>query len=136
MTHPFSVTTGGLPKATDPVRRWSLQSLAPVLPSGWALLGDLSRIVPVSPQRIMAVAPAQRAELEQEDDSVDPAELTAAGGGLAFVVLGAPSEEVDMTLVRPAQTILAMHVAIGPSGRVAVTCSAAGECQLQASSRQ
>eukprot|EP01048_Picozoa_sp_COSAG05_P011824 COSAG05_NODE_1141_length_5738_cov_29.493350_2_plen_283_part_00 len=50
-TLPMAVTTGGQPGATDAVRRWSLQSLAPVLPNGWVLLGDLERVSRSNPSK-------------------------------------------------------------------------------------
>eukprot|EP01046_Picozoa_sp_COSAG06_P051506 COSAG06_NODE_8415_length_2181_cov_8.256964_1_plen_123_part_00 len=119
------MTTGALPGGTDPVRRWSLQSAAPVLASGWVLLGDLSRIVPVSPQRF---ASAHASTADDGRDALVPAELAAPGGGLAFVVLGAAGEAVEATLVQPAQTVLVLAVVVPPSGHVAVACSAAGVC--------
>ena len=120
-----AVTTGALPGGTDPVRRWSLQSAAPVLASGWVLLGDLSRIVPVSPQRF---ASAHASTADDGHDALVPAELAVPGGGLAFVVLGAAGEAAEVTLVQPTQAIMVLVVVIPPSGRVAVVCYATGVC--------
>ena len=41
---------------------------------------------------------------------------------LAFVVIGAEGEEVEVTLVRPARTILVLAVAVPAGGRVTVAC--------------
>ena len=126
--HPLAVSTGAPPSATDPVRRWSLQSAAPVLESGWAVLGDLSRIVPVSPQRFASARGADSAAAAAQDDSLDPAELAAPEGGLAFVVIGAEGEEVEVTLVRPSGAVLVVAVVVPAGGRVTVTCPARGAC--------
>jgi hypothetical protein len=126
--HPLAVSTGAPPSATDPVRHWSLQSAAPVLESGWAVLGDLSRIVPVSPQRFASARGAGCGATAAQDDSLDPAELAAPGGGLAFVVIGVEAEVVDVTLVRPSRTVLVVAVAVPAGGRVTVTCPVQGAC--------
>ena len=126
--HPLAVSTGAPPSSTDPVRRWSLQSAAPVLESGWAVLGDLSRIVPVSPQRFASARGADCTAAPAQDDSLDPAELAAPEGGLAFVVIGAEGEEVEVTRVRPARTVLVLALAVPAGGRAAVACPARGAC--------
>ena len=36
---------------------WKLFTLSPVLSNGWALLGETSKFVPVSPQRFLSVRP-------------------------------------------------------------------------------
>ena len=95
-----------------------------MLTSGWALIGDLSRIVPVSPQRFASA----HASTADDDDALDPAELAAPGGGLAFTLLGAAGEVVEVTLVHPSQTILVLVVTVPQKGRVTVTCSATSEC--------
>ena len=99
-----------------------------MLESGWAVLGDLSRIVPVSPQRFASARGADSAAAAAQDDSLDPAELAAPEGGLAFVVIGVEGEVVDVTLVRPSRTVLVVAVAVPAGGRVTVACSARGAC--------
>ena len=82
----------------------------------------------------MAAVTVRASADDDPDDSVDPAELVAAtGGGISFVVLGAPDEEVEVTLMRPSSAILTVVVVVGPSCSVRVECpSAAGGCRQAA----
>ena len=52
----------------------------PILPNGWVLLGDLSKFVPVSPQRFVE----QTAEFAAD---------------FSFLVIGADAEIVSVSLV-------------------------------------
>ena len=82
--------------------------------------------MPVSPQRFVSAHEVDSPT--HGDDSVDPAELAERDGGLEFVVTGLPGEDVEVTLVRPAETVLAVAITIAASGHVTVACSTAGAC--------
>ena len=81
-------------------RLWRLFSAAPVLPGGWALVGEEAKYVRVSPQRLLVAAPA--APAAGASDALNASELAAGGGGgLSVCVLGAPGEVVRVTLLAP-----------------------------------
>ena len=145
--NPLVVDTGVAPDsqcAAAPNNTWPFQliQLAPILPTGWALLGDLQRVVALSPQRFLARAggPAPAAA---DSDALDPAELSGGGGGgeLEFRVIGAPGERVEVTVVSPATapgaaasralagTVLVLSVEIPAIGEADVSCSA-GACAV------
>ena len=112
-------------------RSFKLQSAAPVLDSGWTLLGDLSKVVPVSPQRFVA---------EAGGAAPQEADLALAGGkGLQFSVIGASGEVVNVTLVAPPKVdgrrvldgvIVKVQVRLGEAGRAEVRCEK-GACAVQ-----
>ena len=91
-SNPLGVGTGAPPSAE--VHTFALFLAAPLLPSGWVLLGELGaggnagKYVPASPQRL----------LMGEDDARD-------GVVLRFGVLGAAAEAVQLTLVAPAAVL-------------------------------
>ena len=119
-------------------RLWRLFTVAPVLPGAWVLVGEEAKFVRVSPQRLVAdatVAPAAGAS----DALNASAELEADGGGLSFLVIGAPGEAVRLTLVAPmtrgvAATaaaalvgqVLLVDVALSASGAARVRCVTGG----------
>jgi hypothetical protein len=133
----LNVSTQSGASGTAP-RLWRLLSAAPVMPGGWVLVGEESKFVRVSPQRIVAaafVAPAPTAS-----DAVDAAaELGADGGGLSFTVIGAPNEVVRLTIVAPATRggaataaaaldgqILLVDVVVSAGGSAGVQCRTGG----------
>lgn len=97
----LSVAAGPLklpacPQVDDLTPGWGYRVVAPVLPSGWVLLGEVEKIVPVSGRRFLTVA-----------SGVAPApELEA-------VVAAATGETVVVTLLTP-----------GKRRPVVVTCTA------------
>ena len=93
-THPLSVDTGTLPSLHDPIRRFQLRSVAPVLSSGWTIIGEQAKYVRVSEQRLGA----------------------AAGTGQLLRVMGRHGESVEVTLVSPAGMVMIQVVTIGPEG--------------------
>lgn len=112
-------------------------SIAPVLPGGWVLLGEQAKYVAVSPQRLAAArAPPPPGD---GSDAAAPDEFAGPQGGVAFGVLGAPGEAVDVAVLAPppgggssaatvaaAGTVRVVHVAVPESGRAEVACHAAG----------
>jgi hypothetical protein len=66
----------------------TFHALAPVLPSGWALLGETLKLVPASSRRFASV-------------------LGPAGSGLSATVRAANGECVSLWLVSPAQQVVA-----------------------------
>lgn len=146
----LSLWTAGVPLdvSTSPpdglYRSFALLAAAPVLASGWTLLGELGGVVvPVSPQRFVAVGGG---EAPHEQD------LQWAAGGLHVSVLGVHGETVDVTLVAPPADnhatdsapgsshalngmVLVLSVPIGATGRAEVRCEGRGNaatCEAQA----
>lgn len=93
-THPLTFDTGTLPPLHDPIRRFQLRSVAPVLSSGWTIVGEEAKYVRVSEQRLDA----------------------SEGTGKLLHVMGRPGERVEVTLVSPALQILIQSVTIGAEG--------------------
>ena len=102
--------TCGHPQAHPPARHnYTLLAAAPVLSSGWALIGDLTKFVPCSPQRF--VAPSSRAAPRDSDMAARTVARTVAGGngsfvaaaaaGLQFTVIGTEGEQLFVTVVVP-----------------------------------
>jgi hypothetical protein len=80
---PLVVDTAG--HGDGSIHNFTLLTAAPVLASGWALLGDLSKFVPVSPQRFVRVAPP----------------LAGSSAPFEVDVIGSPGEEISISLVAP-----------------------------------
>lgn len=122
---PLSIGTSGAPGPNsniNPKQNFSLLAAAPVLSSGWVLLGDLRKLVPCSPQRFVAAstAPAPRDTDFTRDNE------------LAFTVIGSPAEEVPVTIVTPPRekgrsalegSVIVLNLTIGVSGTVKVVCA-------------
>ena len=101
---------------------FELYSVSPLQASGWALVGELGKVVRVSPARFAYVAPA--------------------AGGLEFGVLGAPGEAVSVSVLAPpaagsgggggggggavAGSMLAVELSLPSGGSLTVTCSGQG----------
>jgi hypothetical protein len=126
---PLTLRTG-VP-AANYTHAFELLSLAPLFASGWALVGELGKVVRVSPARFAWAA-------------------EAAGGGLRFGVAGAPGEAVEVAVVAPpgageaagraagsgvAGAMLAVQITVPAGGAVTVACSGAGAgaaCNVEA----
>lgn len=112
-------------------KNFTLFSAAPVINNGWALVGDMSKIVPCSPQRF--VAPSDHGAPRATDLSIKSnGEGDAGKGGLTFTVLGSPLENVAVTVVAPSAqgtagaldgTIIVTTVVVGASGSSKVVCA-------------
>eukprot|EP01052_Picozoa_sp_SAG31_P012126 SAG31_NODE_701_length_12730_cov_3.008709_1_plen_646_part_00 len=122
-----------------------LHSIAPVLPGGWALLGEQSKYVAVSPQRLVVGHIASDAEADS--DSLSPDELLNGDGQFAFGVLGEPGESVAVAVLVPPKAANAIRndaaaavvagkmsvvkLKVGASGRSEVECSATVGCHVK-----
>ena len=93
-THPLTFDTGNMPSMQDPIRRFQLRSVSPVLSSGWTIIGEEAKYVRVSEQRLDA----------------------GEGTGDSLYVMGRPGESVEVTLVSPARMIVKQSVTIGAEG--------------------
>ena len=100
-THALAFDTGTLPSLHDPIRRFQLRSVAPVLSSGWAIIGEEAKFVRVSEQRV---------------DAAGEGAGEGAARELLFRVMGRPGESVEVTLVSPARVVLIQSVTIGAEG--------------------
>ena len=117
-------TEGTAPK--DGTKNFTLFAAAPVLSSGWTLVGDLSKLVPCSPQRF--VAPSTRALGAPLDT-----DLTGdSAAGLKFTVLGSPKEKVAVTVGAPPKAgkaaldrhIMVVDAVVGTNGEARAQASA------------
>ena len=88
-----------------PIHQFVLASASPVLPSGWAVLGDLRKLVPLSPQRFVVTAA----------DAASPEMLR-------FRVIGSAGDAVPVTVVTPGGGVRVLNVTVGPKGSTAVSC--------------
>ena len=113
-------------------RKFRLFNWAPVLPGGFALIGEQSKFVHVSPQRFVAGKAAEKGDacihaannggkvpahrcLPNAADSIHPSEMMSNGAGaggvsMTFAVVGSPREVVNTTIMLPG-------VASGGGGR-------------------
>jgi hypothetical protein len=115
---PLGLFTGA--PATNYTHDFELWSLAPVSAGGWALVGELGKMVRVSPARFSFAS--------------------GAGGGLQFGVLGAAGEAVLVSVLAPgsasgagaasggavAGSMLALGLDFVEASEVLVTCSGVG----------
>ena len=131
----LAVTTGG--SSAD--RDWVLQSLAPMLPGGWILVGEMNKYVPVSPQRLIVSESSPTSKTAGSSDSFDSVEIVSSDGlTLRFDVVGAVGEAVVLTVVAPATSengagvasasaisgiVQVFKVVIPTTGRTTVTCT-------------
>jgi hypothetical protein len=145
-----SLTVGSGAVLKPGSRQWELYSAAPVLSGGWVLIGEESKYVRVSAQRILTAVASPRAFT---DDAIRPeAELNANPSGFEFTVIGAAQEETEITVIVPGAyvsatpspsssldddndlqlalkgTILKFKVRVAAPGYARVTCSFAVGC--------
>lgn len=126
-THDLPVGTTGAMSQTK--KNFTLLAASPLL-DGWALLGDLTKLIPCSPQRF--VAPSQYGA-PRPDDLLHSSEFS-------FTVLGTSQEVVDVTIVTPPSTstfasplegiIYEFSVEIGSLGSSDVRCIRGGGCRI------
>lgn len=113
---------------------YRLLQLAPVLPSGWVLAGELQKISPLSPQRFQTRSGGmQRLTSGTASDALLPSELSSNGADLEFRLVGGPHEIVEVTVVSPgpgstasaqamAGTVLVLQVKLDAAGAATVRC--------------
>eukprot|EP01052_Picozoa_sp_SAG31_P041356 SAG31_NODE_6249_length_2103_cov_0.889721_2_plen_338_part_00 len=109
-------TAGASAQAPEPKQNFTLFAAAPILASGWTLIGDMTKFVPCSPQRFVAQSSASM-----------PKDTDFGAGGLVFTVLGSENEVVPVTVVTPAKApldgiVLVFDVVIGHVGSTEVRC--------------
>ena len=99
-----------LAAAPDP-HQWTLTHAAPILSSGWALLGEAAKLVPVSVWRVEVVT-------------------DVPGGGVAVGVRGEPGEEVGLAFAKPGGaagwSVVNMVCKVGAEGSATITYDAGG----------
>ena len=120
-TRSLNVSTGA--RADPDWRSYRLLVAAPVLRSGWALLGDLHRYAPVSPQRFVA---SSEHGAPRHDDFA-----TSSASGFTVDVLGVAGERLNVTLVAPAAAadegpldgmVVVIEVSMGDATRRTLAC--------------
>jgi hypothetical protein len=127
-----------------------LHSIAPVLPGGWALLGEQSKYVAVSPQRLVVGHTTSSNSAAAGSDSLSPGELLHGDDNFAFGVLGEPGESVAVAVLIPPKAanatqndaaaavmngkVSVVKLKVGAAGRSEVECSAAAGCHVKSSS--
>ena len=115
-----TVTHRGYPY-TD--RKYRFFRAAPVLASGWTILGELAKFVAVSPQRL---ALPQETNIAPAAGPPGMDAMRVPGSELAFDVIGAAGEKVELALVTPSDTVVWVDVELGSTGRSSVRCSDGG----------
>ena len=96
-----------------------LWSIAPELPGGWAVLGELGKLTRHSPQRLQGVDPGCSGR--------------HAAPSLCLTALGAAGEALQLAFVDPSGAVRLASLALGGSGSAAVACSCAqGGCACAA----
>lgn len=105
-----SAAAVAIPAAFYPA--YALVHLAPLRASGWALLGELGKWVPVASQRFAAVEDGDGASGQQA------AALTAE-------LRGAPGEEVEVAFLSPEGKVVTDKVTIGKDGTALARARAA-----------
>eukprot|EP01051_Picozoa_sp_SAG22_P002759 SAG22_NODE_126_length_18820_cov_10.207788_6_plen_395_part_00 len=104
--------------------KYRLLRAAPVLASGWSVMGELGKIVPVSPQRLVLTHANQVSVSAAAPGGVDYGTELGHGHGsatdeLAFDVLGSVGEAISIALVTPKGVVQWVHVA----GAATVRCN-------------
>ena len=135
---PLDVSTPPCPKAKPALcRSWALHSASPVLPGGCVLVGEESKYVAVSPQRVQA-SDADAGAASGGTDALRASEIAASRQGFSVVLVGAPGETVPITVVVPASgvaeatttdlaraaggTVVIVKIAFDASGKVSLIC--------------
>ena len=121
-------------------RSFRLFNWAPVLPGGFALIGEQDKFVHVSPQRFTSGQAGQSRAEGSGDETFSARELICPDGStMAFGVVGSPGELVRTTVLLPTQhgpTTAVLPVTVGAGGITHVACTSDGcECGSQPSGR-
>ena len=97
---PLQVRAGGWCDQ-PPCRHWALFNVAPILPGGWVLLGEHSKYVAVSPQRLLSAVASDASAMVV--DALLDGELAVSASGFRFKVSGSHGEVVRIFVVCPGQ---------------------------------
>ena len=87
--------------------------------SGWTLLGELEKLIPVSPQRIAAISTT----------------CDGDGGSMAVALVGErhpatePGEVVVLTFFSPRQELVSVSAVVGIDGEAMCLCVSKCQCQ-------
>ena len=103
-------STGALLLPVSDKVNFTVISLAPVTSSGWALLGELSKWVPVAEARF--------------------GNVTAAGGELEVEVVGSEGETVEISFWKAGHDIVTVTCTLGVSARARVSTASASCAQM------
>ena len=79
---------------------------APVLSNGWAVLGETTKIVPVSSQRISSIS------------------ANSDGAAVVVELIGANGENVQMGFMSADGKVVVLHCTLGLTGRVRMLAGA------------
>ena len=99
-SHPFTVQTPGM-KGSE--HHFTLYSISPILSNGWVLLGEVNKVVAVSPQRFVSVE--------------------VYGDGVRVRVSGKPSEPLVLWFVTSGGRILVANLHVPSSGQQTASIS-------------
>ena len=102
---PLAVFTGA--PQLNSTHDFELWSLAPVYANGFALLGELNKVIRVSTSRLPWVTPTGQGQIPPE---------------LSFGVIGEPGESVSIAVLAPAGLIRLVTVTLPSEGFTTVTC--------------
>jgi hypothetical protein len=89
-----------------------LWSIAPVLPGGWVVLGELSKFTRHSPERLLGVDPGCSGRHPQPS--------------VCLRVVGGVGEVVGLAFVDPSGLARLASVVVGSQGGAAVACTCSG----------
>lgn len=115
----LSLWTQGASPRPFSEHHWATWSVGPRCNSGWALLGELKKIVAVSPARFASV----QCIGDNEPDS-------ASSGKLQVEIVGSSAETVAVLIAAP-DRLTAVTVQVDTAGMATIVCSAAEGCKLQ-----
>jgi len=107
-------------------RKFRLFNWAPVLPGGFALIGEQTKFVHVSPQRFVAASPAS--QTFASIDGIQPFELIGHNNAtMQFSIVGVPGELVPTTVMLPGvdgvqPLIRVLPLLVGAVGMSKITC--------------
>ena len=111
-------------------RRFRLFNWAPVLPGGFALIGEQAKFVHVSPQRYTSGQPAEPSRF---GSLISTRELISNDNStMAFGVVGSRGELVMTTVLLPMPTgsaVVVLPVTIGAGGITHVVCTRSRGCE-------
>ena len=144
---PFGVATDPCPGGKAGCRNWKIYGVSPILAGGWAIVGEESKYVALSPQRIVSAHATAATSADSSDALLESELQPTEGSGLSFTIIGAEAERVSITVLAPAAAVddsmqgrlaaamagkaVVVEATLGASGKADVSCSA-GACKAAA----